>query len=240
MKRRAAFMIGLLGATLTTQHALSIGRPDENPPVQNPAKHPNTPKAVQAPPYPEYPEMLDKNWIETRGVPCKATGIVAAIGKDSLTLTFLPERQWVCRPDQKGQMIFVEVAPLPAPPPKTFKLSSLLAAGKASAGRGAEWSYGIADVRVGDWVELCHHTRPNGIDCCDNIRITRRPGGKIPPAPGEKEGNKPYRYHEKAQAHQDFLEKGMPIPDKFLPESQRKIAPMPHEVKTPRIPSAEP
>jgi hypothetical protein len=237
MKRLLALMVALLLASLTAQHALSVGTPDEKQPVQLPVKQPIPPKATPAP---LYPEMLDPGWIETRGVPRECGGIISAVGKDSLTLTFLPTVEEVWRPDPNGKMIFVKVNPVPAAPPKTFKLSSLLADGKAFTQRGPEWSYGIADVKVGDRVQLYSHKRPDGTDCCDNIRVTGRPGGKIPPAPGEPEDKQPYRYHERAQAYQDFAEKGTPIPDKFLPESERKTAPMPREVKVPRIPHAEP
>ena len=237
MKRFLALMVALLLAVLTTRHALSVGSPDEKRPAQPPAEQPAPPKPAPAP---LYPEMLDPDWIQTRGVPRRTWGIVSAIGKDSLTLTFLPATEEVYGPGPNGQTIFIRINHVPAPPPKEFKLSSLLADGKAFIQRGPEWSYRIADVKVGDGVRLYHHKRPNGTDCCDNICITGRPGGKVPPAPGEPEDKQPYRWHEYQQAYQDFAEKGTPIPDKFLPEHERKTAPMPREVKHPRIPDAEP
>jgi hypothetical protein len=103
-------------------------------------------------------------------------------------------------------------------------------------------SYRLADVRVGDIVVI-QPRRENGTTICKTICIMRRPGGRIPPAPVESSDPR-RKHHEMRQAEQDLEEKGIPIPDRFLPpwelDARRaKIAPMPREV-IPRIPPAVP
>ena len=103
-------------------------------------------------------------------------------------------------------------------------------------------TYRLTDVRVGDLVMIkCR--LDGGVNICDTICILRRPGGRIPPAPGERAGSQ-IKHHERAQAFQDLEEKGIPIPDRILPSwelaaRRAKNAPMPREV-IPRIPPAVP
>ena len=77
-------------------------------------------------------------------------------------------------------------------------------------------SYRLSDVAVGDKVQIwCLEL--NGVLRCETIGIDRRPGGRVPPCPGER-ANHPCPWHEKCNAHQDFEEKGIPIPAKFDPK----------------------
>jgi hypothetical protein len=103
-------------------------------------------------------------------------------------------------------------------------------------------TYRLADVRVGDVVIIASR-RENGIAVCKTIRIMRRPGGQIPPTPVEPPDPR-HKHHEMRQAEQDLEEKGIPIPDRFLPPWElavrpAKIAPMPR-VFIPPIPPAAP
>lgn len=126
--------------------------------------------------------------------------------------------------------------------PRTFKFSPQLAAGKPQHLSACN-NYRPVDVKVGDYVGTTFD-RLGGEEICSEIRIFRRPGGLVPPVPndpGDRRGNK---YHERQNAENDWLDKGIPIPDRFLDASQlearrAKIAPMPREAK-PKIPYAEP
>ncbi len=77
-------------------------------------------------------------------------------------------------------------------------------------------SYRLCDVAVGDKVDMwCLEL--NGVLRCETICIHRRPGGRVPPCPGER-ANHPSSWHEDMNAQQDFEEKGIPIPKKFDPK----------------------
>lgn len=68
--------------------------------------------------------------------------------------------------------------------------------------------------------------------------IWRRPGGRVPPPPGDplalrKRGpTDPPLPYERANATQDWEEKGIPIPMRFLSPQERRerTAPPPREV----------
>jgi hypothetical protein len=97
----------------------------------------------------------------------------------------------------------------------------------------------IADIKVGDVVSVYVGVLRDGREWATEIHIRRRPGGKIPPTPPDKFG-----LHsdlvERFQAHQDWEEKGTPIPVKFLDKNDRApwtnppyppVAPMPRAAK---------
>src|SRR5205807_144424 len=46
-------------------------------------------------------------------------------------------------------------------------------------------TYRLSDVRAGDRVSIFYNQRINGVETCNAICIRRRPGGLVPPAPGE-------------------------------------------------------
>jgi hypothetical protein len=77
-------------------------------------------------------------------------------------------------------------------------------------------SYRLSDVAVGDRIQICC-LELNGVLRCETIRIDRRPGGRVPPNPGE-DTNHPNPWHERMNAKQDFEEKGIPLPKKFDPK----------------------
>jgi hypothetical protein len=86
----------------------------------------------------------------------------------------------------------------------------------------AAHSYRPADVRVGDEVHLVFFTDPAGDEeVFWGMQIERRPGGRVPPAPGE-EPNARNPWHERANAYQDWEERGIPLPDKYDPNKFRE------------------
>ena len=100
-------------------------------------------------------------------------------------------------------------------------------------GFGARTGYRLPDVKRGDIVNL-GYTRTDGVDTCMDIVIYRRPGGKMPPVPGE-DPQAPFHHHERMQAYQDWEEKGTPIPPEHLPAGRGMLAvPYPPEAPSPR------
>ena len=76
-------------------------------------------------------------------------------------------------------------------------------------------TYRLADVKIGDRVDIAC-LELNGELQCETICIHRRPGGRVPPCPDEKPDTY-LKWHERANAYQDFEEKGIPLPAKFDP-----------------------
>lgn len=74
-------------------------------------------------------------------------------------------------------------------------------------------SYSLADLKVGDEVIIFYFTC-NNVDYAELLCIRRRPGGRVPMAPGEDSTFR-YAWHERCNAHQDFEEKGIPLPEKY-------------------------
>lgn len=115
---------------------------------------------------------------------------------------------------------------------KQFQIDPKLI-GPPPANPFAWFGHRLADVRVGDVVRVEYHHR-NGLDTCQAIDICRRPGGKIPPVPGESP-HAPFRVHERLQAYQDWEEKGIPIPPEHLPVHPGLLAvPFPPVAPMPR------
>jgi len=77
-------------------------------------------------------------------------------------------------------------------------------------------TYRLSDVAVGDTIHICC-PELNGELRCETICIHRRPGGRVPPCPGEKPDTY-LKWHERANAYQDFEEKGIPLPARFDPK----------------------
>jgi hypothetical protein len=109
-----------------------------------------------------------------------------------------------------------------------------LARGEYKKSRGARWSYGLGDVRVGDRVEVEGAALP-GVEFVESISISRRPGGRVPPAPDDlvdpPDPRHPWFHHMK-NAEQDWQDKGIPLPKGFH-EFKRWVhdAPPPREAK---------
>jgi|SRR6185437_1044427 len=126
---------------------------------------------------------------------------------------------------------------------RTYELSPRLASGDYPRDY-IHAMFKAADVKLGDRVDITYH-RKMGRETCDIILIKRRPGGKVPKSRYTGDWGK-HVPHEMFQAFQDWEEKGIPIPQKYLgptPEEIRKFrewedfrrsrrtAPMPREVK---------
>jgi hypothetical protein len=167
-------------------------------------------------------------------------GVVKGMRPGVLTIDFPdPYKELTYDTDDSNRPIRNVTLVYPPLPPTEIELRGLLAEGKVLEHFGV--SYRITDVRLGDRLIVGYRRDAKGVWSCDHITIIRRPGGKVPPAPFDMHPKfDGYRWHEYCQALQDFEEKGTPIPAKFLPGYRDKIAPMPREVKYPRIPDAEP
>jgi hypothetical protein len=99
-------------------------------------------------------------------------------------------------------------------------------------------TYRVCDVKVGDVVSLDTAITFDGEERLTRISILRRPKGKIPPEPGELFPDR-LGVHLQNQAYQDWEEKGVPIPKKYLSKGRAPwtnppyppVAPMPRAAK---------
>lgn len=153
-------------------------------------------------------------------------GMVTAVGKR--TIVAQAQEQKILQYNAKGE--FVRTIVIPAQPPRTFTaIGPLAEGGYIKAGHPSD-QYRLSDVRVGDMVGF-DWRRVGEVYEIHYVRISRRPGGRVPPSPGEMPDAK-IKYHERVQSLQDWEEKGTPIPDKYHPGGgQTGIAPPPHEAK---------
>lgn len=88
----------------------------------------------------------------------------------------------------------------------TFPVSDILASGGYDPASSATRYY-LRDVHVGDKVDVCFD-RIDGVYICNGVSILRRPGGRVPPSRDPRQST----HHKWANAHQDFEEKGIPLP----------------------------
>jgi hypothetical protein len=137
----------------------------------------------------------------------------------------------------------------PKEPPRTFRFSEPLAAGKIPTEPrkqpGAryeykvepEYMYRLLDVKSGDWVKI-RYARINGVDICDHLCIRRRPEGLIPPLPKEAENlgdwRKAWKSRHPGLSLPEWMEKTPHTPyHEYWNAHWAKVAPMPREVKPP-------
>jgi hypothetical protein len=94
----------------------------------------------------------------------------------------------------------------------------------------------VTDLLVGDRVGISTGVTPEGHEWALQLTISRRPGGRIPPFYGDPNLGTVDAAHLGDQAFQDWEEKGIPIPAKYLPKDGRNpwtnppyppVAPMP-------------
>ena len=159
----------------------------------------------------------------------RITGVKIICNSDGYTVTMA-----------QGQEISVRVADQI---PRRIQFCRELAEGGVKELHSPANAYRVQDVKVGDCVSV-GYDRVNWVETCHSIRIYRRPGGLVPPSPNEPDRVDGVKYHERANTYNDWIDKGIPLPDKFLTpreleERYAKIAPKPREVK-PRIPRAAP
>jgi hypothetical protein len=113
-------------------------------------------------------------------------GIVTAVTAD--TITIAAQAQEKSRYYFKeGKLVRIETTRTPAQPPRAFAVSDILVRGAAPNSRwGIGYNYRLSDVRVGD-VIVIQYTPVKGVDVCELIHISQRPGGKVPFPPGTDE-----------------------------------------------------
>jgi hypothetical protein len=157
------------------------------------------------------------------------TGIIRGLGKDALSIEFTEEyREETVSREPGGRVTRNIVLVFPPLAPVEMKLSDDLAKGKAVDVPGLG-GYRFADLQPGDHVFVDYHRTPADLWKCCSLCIVRRPKGEVPKAAIERlprEAN--YKWHEYCQAHQNFEEKGTPIPVRFLSASAF-VAPAPRE-----------
>ncbi len=139
-------------------------------------------------------------------------GIVTSVRQDAITVSPGNSAETKIKFNDRGQVIAQAVNLSPPRPPITLKLSKTLSSGEYSMQAGIAGSYRIKDVKVGDQVVLSI-SHVNKEVTCTTICIQRRPGGKVPPAPGDSSRN-PHPWHERCNALQDLELKGSPFPEK--------------------------
>lgn len=85
-------------------------------------------------------------------------------------------------------------------------------------------SYRLADLKPGDEVLVTTGVSESGLEeWTTEIQIRRRPGGRIPIQPGELFGSEG-SWHNVMQAQQDWEERGLPIPSRFLNQDGRCLS----------------
>lgn len=143
-------------------------------------------------------------------------GFVQTVNAQSITLYWPEHILLLQRHDpQTGLQLSCEGTHREAVPGKEFALADELAKGNYSNSASIDDTYRIVDVKIGDKVFIGFDRR-NGVDICTAIRIVRRPGGVVPPAPGEKPTDV-HRHHEQANADQAWEENKVPYPRKYWP-----------------------
>jgi hypothetical protein len=83
-------------------------------------------------------------------------------------------------------------------------------------GEGEPETHRVSDLKVGDIVSIDTHAARDGEEWTTQIWIQRRPGGKIPPHFGDPLAGTIDATHLRDQAEQDWEEKGVPIPRRYL------------------------
>lgn len=157
-------------------------------------------------------------------------GVITVIEKNSIDIG----PGWTAS-ETKGEP---GVDPAATKKPKRFSAEGTLVGGDPDVAKDLG-SYRWTDLKVGDRVTIDTGLTRGGEELCMSIVITRRPGGKIPPAPNEAFPN--HGVHLMYQAEQDWEEKGIPIPAKYCdkngqapwtnPPYPANLAPPPREVR---------
>lgn len=129
---------------------------------------------------------------------CSFTGEVVAVNKQSITVRGHD-------PEMPGRDTII----------RYFEANQALKQGKQDPREKSSSDYRLSDVEVGDKVYLILH--PSGDDdICAAVRIRRRPGGLVPPAPFEDPDVR-IPNHVILRAYQALEEKGIPLPPELDP-----------------------
>jgi hypothetical protein len=147
-------------------------------------------------------------------------GTVTDITKTSITIEAPESKMTIFRftPDGKPMGTPQEVV-IPAQPPKLFHASETLANGKYAKDGVTRGTHLLTDVKKGDKVTI-QHSRVNGVDICESVRIFRRPGGKVPPAAGDEKLANNQRWDTQRNGEQFIEEKVIPG---FLPKLPQMV-----------------
>lgn len=174
--------------------------------------------------------------------------VVVRTGNPLLTLTFrnrvpgievqcpqvVSSRKALTIVDRDGRMTVIRRDQQPL---RFFPFSDGLGSGETLTNEKGGYSYRPSDVNVGDDVSIMLH-QIEGVEVCVAICISRRPGGRVPPAPNDYPFN---LHHERSNAQQDAEEHGIPLPEKYRPPRDLKlIAPRLKEVNPMPIPYSKP
>jgi hypothetical protein len=139
---------------------------------------------------------------------------VLAVTRRSITLR-VPARQEVLTLFTADGKYSAEVVRpvIPEQPPITFRASPLLESGEFDMYPVAIIGepYPLSAVRVGD-VVIVGYDKRRGEYICYEVTICRRPGGKVPPAPGENPNSARAKYHLIMNENQEREEKGLGRP----------------------------
>lgn len=134
-------------------------------------------------------------------------------------------------PTGGGEPVVVRLADRPE---RRLAAVGPLAEGGYKKGDPGANTYRLADVQVGDRV-IVKGIRRGVAEYAETVSIRRRPGGRVPPAPGNLAKapplNQPW-FHEMMNAEQDLEERGIPLPQGYH-DFQRWVhdAPPPREAK---------
>lgn len=96
---------------------------------------------------------------------------------------------------------------------QTFPAGDILARGEQDLRESNRGNYPLTVVRVGDVVFIMVHERGEE-DVCAVVRIRRRPGGLVPPAPWDDSPTNVPPYHAQMRLRQAVEEGIIPDPDK--------------------------
>jgi len=101
--------------------------------------------------------------------------------------------------------------------PVRLLFAGTVAGGDADGLFSGDATYRLSDLKVGDRIIVETFVTAQGAHYCYQLSILRRPGGKIPPLPGDPFAGTKYEHHLREQAAQEWEEKGIPIPAEYLP-----------------------
>jgi hypothetical protein len=144
-------------------------------------------------------------------------GWVTHLTRDSLTIQKPGGFGWRQVSTSRGRVVFEARWDIVYSESRTFRASAVLAAGEfptdGHAERMPSYSYRLTDVRLRDKVCI-GYTQLEGVDICIDIRIDRRPGGLVPPAPGEHPKRREDRkHHVGCNEFEKYLSGKKPYPD---------------------------
>lgn len=224
MAQRPPLTVLVLAVVLSSAAGLCLAGDPPAPTTSPPAG--DGPQPV-APPKPKRPAGNTQGWFR---------GVVTAVGDDWIELAPGWEGKWAIR-----------VRPGTNKKPARIDAAGTIVGGDANGEPVRGPTHLVSDVKVGDTVFARTVVDFGGEEWCEYLEIHRRPGGTIP---GLQNDLPNYvdprgidrRTHVKFQAYQDWEEKGVPIPARFLNAEGRTptgawvnppyppIAPQPREV----------